>query len=71
MPTCAFMIDIPEGDTRATDQALTTALFVRNLGCGIRLNTLTLYNGTGSDIALRDRPRLYTEMKAPPAARYA
>jgi hypothetical protein len=57
------MIDIPEVDTRATDQALTTALFVRNLGCGIRLNTLTLYNETGSDIAMRDRPRLYTELK--------
>lgn len=63
VPTCAFMIDIPEGDSRATDEALTTALFVRNLGCGIRLNTLTLYNETASDLALRARPRLYTELK--------
>jgi len=63
VPTCAFMIDIPEGDSRATDQALTTALFVRNLGCGIRLNTLTLYNQTASDIALRAQPRVYTELK--------
>jgi radical SAM superfamily enzyme YgiQ (UPF0313 family) len=63
VPTCAFMIDIPEGDSRATDEALTTALFVRTLGCGIRLNTLTLYNETASDLALRGRPRLYTELK--------
>ena len=63
VPTCAFMIDIPEGDSKATDEALTTALFVRNLGCGIRLNTLTLYNETESDLALRGRPRLYTELK--------
>lgn len=63
VPTCAFMIDIPEADSRATDEALTTALFVRNLGCGIRLNTLTLYNETASDLALRHRPRIYTELK--------
>lgn len=63
VPTCAFMIDVPEGDARATDAALTTALFARNLGCGIRLNTLTLYNGTGSDLARRGQPRTYTELK--------
>jgi hypothetical protein len=63
VPTCAFMIDIPEGGSKATDEALATALFVRNLGCGIRLNTLTLYNRTASDLALRHRTRAYTELK--------
>lgn len=63
VPTCAFMIDIPEHDTVNTDQSLATALFASSLGCGIRLNTLTLYNQTESSIGMQGRPRIYTNLK--------
>jgi hypothetical protein len=63
VPTCAFMIDVPGEDTVNTDAALTTALFARNLGCGIRLNTLTLYNGTGSAEEMAGQARSYTDLK--------
>jgi len=64
VPTCAFMIDLPEsGDHRRTDDALTTALLTRNLGCGIRLNTLTIYNDTATEQQLGAARRTYTELK--------
>jgi radical SAM superfamily enzyme YgiQ (UPF0313 family) len=63
VPTCAFMIDPPGDDTADTDAALTTALFARNLGCGIRLNTLTLYNQTASADEHRTGTKVYTELK--------
>ncbi|AEW99303.1 radical SAM domain/B12 binding domain protein (plasmid) [Streptantibioticus cattleyicolor NRRL 8057 = DSM 46488] len=64
IPTCAFMIDIPEGDDhRSTDLALTTALLTRNLGCGIRLNTLTVYNATATATEFAGLPRSYTDLK--------
>src|SRR5580693_5935572 len=69
VPTCAFMVDIPGDDHHLTDATLTTALLARNLGCGIRLNTLTLYNETPSALATgkplhdnpfaRDNPELF------------
>jgi len=61
--TCAFMIDMPGADHVETDAALTTALFARALGCGLRLNTLTLYPGTGAALALADQPCVYTDLK--------
>lgn len=64
VPTCAFMVDVPEdGDYTGTDAALLTALLTRNLGCGIRLNTLTLYNETATEQQFADHPRHYTELK--------
>lgn len=64
VPTCAFMIDIPDGDDHTdTDNALLTALLARNLGCGIRLNTLTVYNATGTGKEMADTSRHYTELK--------
>ncbi|MFB7329696.1 B12-binding domain-containing radical SAM protein [Streptomyces sp. NPDC056190] len=57
VPTCAFMVDLPDcGDHSATDQVLTTALLCRLLGAGIRLNTLTVYNGTATEAAVTTRP---------------
>lgn len=61
--TCAFMIDPPLAGHVDTDAALTTALFARALGCGARLNTLTLYNNTPSEIAMRAQPLTYTAIK--------
>lgn len=63
VPTCAFMIDFPEKSHAGTDAALNTALFARNLGCGIRLNTLTLYNQTASALEMSTRPKTYTNLK--------
>ena len=63
VPTCAFMVDTPGEDHHLTDVTLTTALFARNLGCGIRLNTLTLYNDTPSAIAAGTAGRTYTNLK--------
>ncbi len=62
VPTCAFMIDFPTEDDTSTNAALQTALLARNLGCGFRLNTLSVYNQTATALALRDRPRTYTEI---------
>ncbi|HLZ71787.1 MAG TPA: radical SAM protein [Dehalococcoidia bacterium] len=61
--TCAFMLDVPGNSSAEAEATLTTALFARALGCGVRLNTLTIYNGTGTDLALADRPRAYNELK--------
>lgn len=63
IPTCAFMIDTPAQSHNNTDVALTTALFARAMGCGIRLNTLTLYNQTTSEITTSDQSRIYTDQK--------
>ncbi|MBV8369790.1 MAG: B12-binding domain-containing radical SAM protein [Candidatus Eremiobacteraeota bacterium] len=63
VPTCAFMIDPPLEDHVNTDAALSTALFARVKGCGIRLNTLTLYNDTVSERQAHDVPRSYTNLK--------
>jgi radical SAM superfamily enzyme YgiQ (UPF0313 family) len=62
-PTCAFMVDPPGDSSDGTDAVLNTALFARNLGCGIRLNTLTLYNGTASAEAQQGQTRSYTAIK--------
>ena len=63
VPTCAFMVAPPAEDSCDTDAVLQTALFARNLGCGIRLNTLTLFNQTASASAMREKPRTYTDHK--------
>lgn len=64
VPTCAFMVDHPAGgDHEDTDRVLTTALLTRNLGCGIRLNTLTLYNHTATAKEFAGHERSYTELK--------
>jgi len=63
VPTCAFMVDTPGEDHLATDATLTTALFARTLGCGVRLNTLTLYNQTPSALAAGAQSRIYTNLK--------
>ncbi|GAB3465533.1 B12-binding domain-containing radical SAM protein [Actinophytocola sediminis] len=64
VPTCAFMVDVPTDDDHAnTDAVLTTALLTRNLGCGIRLNTLTVYNDTPTEKQFADHPRHYSELK--------
>lgn len=63
VPTCAFMVEDPTKGTHLTDKTLMTALFARCNGAGLRLNTLTLYNATASDILYKDRPVVYSELK--------
>lgn len=62
-PTCAFLVENPSAGVERVDRTLATALFARCCGAGLRLNTLTLYNGTSSAIAMRDRPATYSELK--------
>ena len=63
VPTCAFMIDPPVSSTANTDCALNCALFARMMGCGIRLNTLTLYNQSATAIQLGTCSQTYTNLK--------
>ncbi|MBV8754169.1 MAG: B12-binding domain-containing radical SAM protein [Hyphomicrobiales bacterium] len=63
VPTCAFMIDPPNSDCADTDAALTVALYARTVGCGIRLNTLTLYNQSATSDELSRSERTYTNLK--------
>jgi hypothetical protein len=62
-PTCAFLVENPSAGIERVDRTLVTALFARCCGAGLRLNTLTLYNGTASAIATRDHPLTYSELK--------
>lgn len=62
-PTCAFLVENPSAGVERVDRTLITALFARCCGAGLRLNTLTLYNGTASAQALRDQPLTYSELK--------
>ena len=50
-PTCAFLVENPLAGIDRVDRTLVTALFARCNGAGLRLNTLTLYNGTPSEQA--------------------
>lgn len=63
VPTCAFMVDPPISGAANTDSVLNVALFTRMMGCGIRLNTLTLYNQSVTARELTERPRTYTNLK--------
>lgn len=45
-PTCAFMLEPPGADDGSRDLTFSTAVAAFNLGCGIRLNTVSVYNGT-------------------------
>lgn len=51
VPTCAFMVHPPATAAAVadTEEALGMAARVYNLGCGVRLNPLTIYAGTGID----------------------
>jgi hypothetical protein len=49
LPTCAFMLSPPSHPCGVdTEEVLKAALSARNCGALVRLNTLTLYNGTAS-----------------------
>jgi hypothetical protein len=63
VPTCAFMVDPPISGTANTDSVLNVALFARMMGCGIRLNTLTLYNQSATATELSGSSRTYTNVK--------
>lgn len=63
VPTCAFMVENPLSGVEDIDRTLVTALFAKCNGAGLRLNTLTLYNGTPTDLALRDKTLTYSELK--------
>lgn len=63
VPTCAFMVENPMSGVENIDRTLITALFAKCNGAGLRLNTLTLYNGTATDLALRDKRLTYSELK--------
>lgn len=62
-PTCAFLVENPTAGIERVDRTLATALFAKCCGAGLRLNTLTLYNGTPSEAAFRGAPRSYSERK--------
>lgn len=62
-PTCAFLVENPSAGVERVDRTLATALFARCCGAGVRLNTLTLYNGTPSAAAMRGQPLTYSELK--------
>jgi len=62
-PTCAFLVENPSGGVEPIDRTLVTALFARCCGAGVRLNTLTLYNGTASEAAHGSAPLTYSERK--------
>jgi radical SAM superfamily enzyme YgiQ (UPF0313 family) len=63
VPTCAFMVENPMRGIENLDKTLMTALFAKCNGAGLRLNTLTLYNGTATDLALQDKTLTYSELK--------
>lgn len=63
VPTCAFMVENPSAGVDNLDRTLVTALYARCNGAGLRLNTLTLYNGTATDLARRDKTITYSELK--------
>lgn len=63
VPTCAFMVENPTRGIENLDKTLMTALFAKCNGAGLRLNTLTLYNGTATDLALQDKTLTYSELK--------
>lgn len=62
-PTCAFLVENPSAGTDRVDRTLITALFARCCGAGLRLNTLTLYNGTPTASAMHAAPLTYSELK--------
>ncbi|HEY0080227.1 MAG TPA: cobalamin-dependent protein [Pyrinomonadaceae bacterium] len=70
LPTCAFMLSPPSHPCGVdTEEVLKAALGARNCGAMVRLNTLTLYNGTASQssvsaqlVADNLRPRLLLDV---------
>lgn len=62
-PTCAFMVENPSAGIENVEKTLVTALFAKCNGAGLRLNTLTLYNGTPSNLALQGNSLTYSELK--------
>lgn len=61
-PTCAFLVENPQSGVEQINRTLVTALFARCCGAGLRLNTLTLYNGTPSEKA-HGSTVTYSELK--------
>jgi hypothetical protein len=61
-PTCAFLVENPSAGVDRVNRTLVTALFARCNGAGLRLNTLTLYNGTPSESA-HAQNLTYSELK--------
>ena len=62
-PTCAFMVENPTAGVQNLERTLVTALFAKCSGAQLRLNTLTLYNGTPSAIGFGNRKLSYSELK--------
>lgn len=62
-PTCAFMVENPTAGIQNLERTLVTALFAKCNGAQLRLNTLTLYNGTASDLRLQNKTLTYSELK--------
>jgi hypothetical protein len=62
-PTCAFMVENPSDGIENLERTLMTALFAKCTGAQLRLNTLTLYNGTPSNLAVQNRSLTYSELK--------
>jgi len=62
-PTCAFMVENQSTGTDNLERTLVTALFAKCNGASVRLNTLTLYNGTPSSLGIADQTLTYSELK--------
>ena len=63
-PTCAFMLNPPDPDPAEAEAALSAAVHTYNFGCGIRLNPLTIYAGTGLETGLHQERCQYSDAKA-------
>ncbi len=61
VPTCAFLVEPPYGDTSNIDETLEVATFTRTLGCNVTLNPLTVYSGTG--VSQQVRRLAYSDAK--------
>ncbi len=63
-PACAFMLSPVDGDIADTEAALNAAVHAYNFDCGVRLNPLTVYAGTGIEAEDRSANCAYSSAKA-------
>ena len=63
-PTCAYMLNPPDAGVADTEAALVGAVHTYNHHCGVRLNPLTIYPGTGLETLYRRQNCEYSDAKA-------
>lgn len=62
-PTLSMLVGDDTASPHDAEMTFRTALEASSLGCGIRMNTLSIYNGTAIDHDLRARELEYCEIK--------